>query len=71
VPDLLKEIWEPMSNYKRPHPRTKKTSITVTNRLTKFTLVALAITGLSIHPTAEATPLKVYILAGQSNMEME
>ncbi len=32
-------------------------------------LVSLAVTGLAIFAAAEAKPLKVYILAGQSNME--
>ena len=41
----------------------------MTNRTTKFTLAALAITGFAIQPSAQAKPLKVYILAGQSNME--
>jgi len=41
----------------------------MTNRVSKFALIALAISGFTIHPTVEAKPLQVYILAGQSNME--
>ena len=41
----------------------------MTNILSRSVLTALAITGCIFHPTVEAKPLKVYILAGQSNME--
>ncbi|PQJ28148.1 sialate O-acetylesterase [Rubritalea profundi] len=42
----------------------------MTNILSRSVLTALAITGFAFHPTlVEAKPLKVYILAGQSNME--
>jgi hypothetical protein len=41
----------------------------MTNILSKSILAVLAITGFAFLPIAEAKPLKVYILAGQSNME--
>ena len=40
------------------------------NRIeTVLALAALVITGFAFNGAAEAKPLKVYILAGQSNME--
>ena len=43
----------------------------MTNHRTKsvWALAALAITGFAFNAAAEAKPLKIYILAGQSNME--
>jgi alpha-galactosidase len=41
----------------------------ITHRKIGITLAALTIAGFSLQPSVEAKPLKIYILAGQSNME--
>ena len=43
--------------------------MTMTHRIAGIFLAALTITGFSLHPSVQAKPLKIYILAGQSNME--